>query len=420
MAKARKPLVLPALRGRMGDWIYYSVLVPMRQLADRVSYAQELKPRDEQVMSEFIQRALEETTRVEQIANYLTTTERFFNSLVLALYGGDPSWLDISLRENSTAARSASELLQGWGLESLGLLELTGREKIFAIDGQHRLAGIKEALNHNDDLGEELVSALFVGHKNTQAGMLRTRRLFTTLNKTAVKVRKRDIIALDEDDVMAILARRFVETNDWFRPPKISLLASSSMAKRDQISLTTIGNLYDVLNLLFRQGLGYRNEVLRFNRPPDKKLAAYETFALKFFRCMHASFPPVAAYLDASPSSVKDHTHRTNGGHLVFRPIGLEIVADAYCYLHRQRQLKDDNIAELFSKMPVTLSAPPYEGLIWNPRKDAIITKGKALTKRVVRYMLGDDSGRASLLGDYQRSLEGIDDAMKCQLPARL
>jgi len=275
MVTKREPMVLPALRGAMGDWAYYATLMPMSEIAVRVNYAHDLRQHDERVMSNFIQRALDETSRVKQIAEYLETPEHFFNSLVLAMYGGDPGWLDISLKEKSKEARAVSEYMKGWGVNSLGFLELTGKEKIFALDGQHRLAGIKSAIKKNAELSEELVSVIVVGHKNTKAGNIRTRRLFTTLNKTAVKVRKRDIIALDEDDVMAILARKFVETHQWFRPPKISLTSSINMPVSDFTSLTTIVNLYDVMKLLFSRGMGYRNDTLRFNRPSDAQLATY-------------------------------------------------------------------------------------------------------------------------------------------------
>ena len=58
MAKADERMILPALRGRMGDWVYYSALIPMGELSKRVKYAHELRKRDERAMSDFIQRAL--------------------------------------------------------------------------------------------------------------------------------------------------------------------------------------------------------------------------------------------------------------------------------------------------------------------------------------------------------------------------
>lgn len=54
-----------------------------------------------------------------------------FNALVLAVYDGNPEWseLDVEVEDYRTF--------------SVGVLELTGDEIIFPVDGQHRVAGIK-------------------------------------------------------------------------------------------------------------------------------------------------------------------------------------------------------------------------------------------------------------------------------------
>lgn len=46
--------------------------------------------------------------------------------------------------------------------------------------------------------------------------MQRSRRLFSTLNRYAKPVSMRDIIALDEDDVVAIASRDLIDTHPLF------------------------------------------------------------------------------------------------------------------------------------------------------------------------------------------------------------
>ena len=418
MANQNHKMVLPALRGRMGSWVYYSTLMPMSELSNRVKYAHEVRKRDENAMSDFIQRALESNNRVEQISRYLETEERFFNSLIVAMYGGDPGWLDISLKEKSEEARAVSEYVRGWGVDSLGFLELTGKEKIFALDGQHRLAGIREAICNNTDLGSELISVLFVGHQNNKDGNIRTRRLFTVLNKTAVRVKTKDIIALDEDDVMAIITRKLVETHEWFKPPKISLASSTNVPVSDDTALTTITSLYHTLKILFSKGMGHRSNALRFNRPVDEKMEVYENYAVDFFKCIRESFPDVGRFFDLPIDEVKNSAIRSeNGGHLLFRPIGLEIIVENYCTLKKIRKLEHDEIVSLFSKLPSNLSDEPYSGLIWNPRKQSINSKSKSITKQVVSFMLGNEVNESELLANYRKALEGIEGADQRELP---
>ena len=76
--------------------------------------------------------------------------------------------------------------------------------------------------------------------------------------------------------------------------------------------------------------------------------------------------------------------------------------------------------SQLFSALPAQLSDEPYLGLIWNPRKEAINTKGKAVAKRVVSYMLGSETNEAALLADYRKALEGVEKPESRVLPPRL
>ncbi|MBK0023881.1 hypothetical protein IAE29_23695 [Ochrobactrum sp. S46] len=178
-------------------------------------------------------------------------------------------------------------------MNTLGFLSLSGKEKLFTIDGQHRLAGIKEALSEGMSLGDDLLPVILVGHKRTAAGIQRTRRLFTTLNKSAVPVKKRDIIALDEDDVMAIIVRQLVENEERFKDPKIAVTTSQNIPVGNRVCRATISSLYDVLKLIFVYSSQVKSDrKLRFSRPSDAKLAEYKSMALEYSRrwIVHSRF----------------------------------------------------------------------------------------------------------------------------------
>lgn len=208
------PIVLPALRGIMGNRAYYSCLMSLRELAARVNYAEEIH--SNQSLSDMIQRALEDK-RSKEIAAYLRdTSDRFFNSLVVAAYDGEPSWHPLSDVKSRYATPSPLHLSEET-IESVGFLTLRGDEKLFALDGQHHLAGVKRALRGRMVESEDEVSVIFLGHRNTPHGLAATRRLFTTLNKTVRPVSKNAVIALDEDDVMAICVRRLIEDSRFFQ-----------------------------------------------------------------------------------------------------------------------------------------------------------------------------------------------------------
>jgi len=97
---------IPALRGRFGDWAFYSTLMRLSDVADRIDFAQQIH--ESRALSELIQRELKEG-RAQEIARYLRANEdRFFNSLVVAIYGGSPGWheLDVKADEGLYTLRS--------------------------------------------------------------------------------------------------------------------------------------------------------------------------------------------------------------------------------------------------------------------------------------------------------------------------
>jgi DNA sulfur modification protein DndB len=134
--------MMPALRGSFGDWIFYVCLMPISEIGERVRYAEEIHK--SKALSELIQRSLE-GPRSKQIADYLKTKERFFNSLVFATHGGNPEWFEVGDFRSNTKSKILTQISQR-ALDTIGFLRLVGSEKIFAVDGQHRLAGIKKAL----------------------------------------------------------------------------------------------------------------------------------------------------------------------------------------------------------------------------------------------------------------------------------
>ncbi len=413
-----QPLLLPALRGTLGDWIYYACLMPIREIGDRVRYAEEVHP--DKALSKLIQRSLE-GTRAKNIAEYLTSnSERFFNSLVLATYRGNPEWLEVG-NFRSTTKKSLVEGIGDSAADALGFLSLSGAEQIFAVDGQHRVAGIRKALSEGEEFEDEQLSVLFVGHRNTATGRRRTRRLFTTLNKTAVPVKKLDIIALDEDDVMAIVVRRLVETNSAFKSPKISFTSSANIPSSDRIALTTIASLYDVLKLVFMHDKGLRSDRhLRFNRPGDDELDAYYRTATNFFSAIARSFPAVRDVFDSkSPSMITARYRSSKGGHILFRPIGLELFTRVALEYARARTVKLASAISLLKPMPMNLDKAPFVQVIWDPVRGRMISEGKSLAKELMRYIAGLDVDVRTLREKYALAVHG-DANRSVTLPSRI
>lgn len=179
-----KRYYLPALRGLFGDWAYYSCLMPMSDVVKRIKFAHELH--ESQKLSDMYQGQLEEV-RVKEIAEYLLKEEqRFFNSLVVAIHDGIPLWHGFenfrALKNDIDCSDISSDVKN-----SIGFLSLAGNEKMFVIDGKHRLAAMREAVISSNKLSEDEVPLIFVTHGESEEGKARTEKLFRTLNLVAIQ-----------------------------------------------------------------------------------------------------------------------------------------------------------------------------------------------------------------------------------------
>ena len=388
-------LALPALRGTFGDWTYYSAVIPLAELAKRVAFASEIHTN--KGLSELIQRELKggpHSGRAVDIANYLQNEhERFFNSLVVAVYGGAPQWVPLIV----TQPKGDAPLL-GEAAHSLGVLQMTGEEKLFAVDGQHRLAGMKRLMVMSEEKGTakkqlsaiaDLVSVLFIAHRTDS--LERTRRLFTTLNKTAVPVSKKERIALDENDVMAIVVRRLVEEHPSFKSPRIAMHHTNNLGRDDSIALTTIGNLYDVLKILFLAQTGAKE--LEFNRPADSELDKFYEVAVDFFGHLAVVEPALNKYfISSEPAKICQKFRHESGGSIYFRPIGLTLMTEVAMLLKQ----KTPNWLELLKHLPRSLDEAPFSGTIWSHR-GTIEPKHRVLCRDLLLYMCRQESSKAAV-----------------------
>lgn len=382
-------LTLPALRGVMGDWVFYSCLMDIRELGARVQYAKELHRHE--ALSQMIQRELREN-RGREIAEYLRTQpERFFSSLILATYGGEPTWSGVSAVKPRAGGPDLSSLEEET-VSSVGFLTLRGDERLFALDGQHRLAGVKTAIEAGlAGPPYDQVSVIFVAHKDTASGRERSRRLFTTLNKTAKAVSKGEIIALDEDDVMAICVRRLIEETEYFGGDRVALVASNNMPAANRVALTTIGNLYDVLAILFSKSefpLRKSSSELQRFRPTDADLNQYFAYAKRFFGGLGHSFEELKQFFEASDTrSVVEENRGSHGGSALFRPLGLEIFSLVIARMTREMSL--DAAVRAAAELPRKLPRAPYRRLIWDPNGGTIIGGRKVTLREILLYLVG-------------------------------
>jgi DNA sulfur modification protein DndB len=404
-------LLLPAVRAHMGDWIYYISSIKMKDIANHVYIAEEIH--ESSSLKELIQRQL--TDRASEIREYLERHEqRFFNSFVIGIYGGKPQWHELEIKERSIP--SSSTEIPSHLTGALGLLQLEGGEKLFAIDGQHRVAGIREAIESEKvNLENEEVSALFVGHKRTKEGRRRTRRLFTTLNRYAKPVSKKEAIALDEDDVIAIVTRKLVENYPLFKE-KIDLTRGKNIPPADKRSFTSIVTLYDSLDTILQDRSASKWDRFKKKRPPEDAVDRFTDRSEYLFDRLMEGFPDLKDYCERldGEEPARPFRNRENGGHILFRPIGLLLVANVIYYLMRDSDFTLDGALDRVSRIPVELSSHPWNGLLWDDTNKRMITSKdnrKAATRMTI-LSLGGSLSKFRTLSNPSQIKEGLSGLM--------
>jgi DNA sulfur modification protein DndB len=388
-------IYLPSIRSKMGDWVFYSCVMRLADIAKRVTYAEELHKNKN--LSQLIQRTLD-GTRANVIRDYLIADkERFFGSLVIAVYGGSPSWSSIDLTKGPN---SDFEFLNEYQWVNIGFLSFNGEEKLFALDGQHRLAGIKKAVEKDPEIGSDSVTVIFLGHANTDIGLQRTRKLFTTLNKNAKAVSKSEIISLDENDAVAVTTRRLVEESPLLFGKTISYSKGTSIPKHELVALTNITNLYDVLCIFLGEAIAgkkrthWRDQL----RPAEGELEDLFDKSLTLLNSLKKHFPELKAYFSKEPENRSALPYRHDqGGSILFRPIGLLIFAELFSKLYKDNPKIDACVKQL-AKLPTEISDFPYRDVIWSSASGRMLNVNKSLTRDLLLYRLNLFSGKSTLL----------------------
>lgn len=343
--KINQPISLPCLKGQMGDWYYYVTLLKFSEIANRVSLPKEIDSyyanEEELKLGDWIQRDLEEC-RTQKIVEYLRKQpQRFFNSLILGIYEGNPSWQDISINTEKEYKNLDEDNLE-YLSRTFGILNLEGSEDIFAIDGQHRAIAIREAVKIDKSLREEEITAIFVAHKTTIEGKIRTRRLFSTLNRYAKPVSQSEIIALSEDNNCAIITRELIEKFPLFEN-KILINKNRSIHNENQTAFTNIMVLYDIVERLVTNKSVYGIQVSGHDKNDYITTRAKEVDlnrdirkCEKHFKDIFISIPYLKKFFTTGNTDRTSHTTS-----LIFRPIGQNILFDVYKVALEHKKGKD-------------------------------------------------------------------------------
>jgi DNA sulfur modification protein DndB len=352
---------IPAFQCSVGDWKYYICMMKYGEVARQVEFAYEMGANQE--LGQLIQRGI--SKRTKEITDYLLGSEhRFLGAIVIAAWGGEPMYTQLTMDD-------PEGILSGIDRE-FGVLTFDGTQQYFALDGQHRLRAIKDATKKKPELGKEDICVLIVTHYDDPQGRVRTRRLFSNINRNAKQTGNAENIALDEDDSFAVITRRILEEHPFLSDEgrvRVILsvgedgelkLASASVPKTDAKAVTTMTVLYDVVSrLAWDMPKDLFNQA---RRPSDEVLdKAYEGIVRRINDLLDHCGAVRAALEDAvTARDVRAPKDREGDGHPFMRPVVQKAIARVAWNTVKTGQVSWEEFVHRLAGLDWKLSAAPW------------------------------------------------------------
>ena len=352
---------IPAFKAKVGDWDYYICIMKYAEVARQVGFAYELGGNAD--LNTMIQRGI--SGRTQAIKSYLMTSEhRFLGALIVAAWGGAPTYLPVSMDD-------PDGMLSGIDRQ-FGVLTFDGTQQYFALDGQHRLRAIKEAIKAKPEIGQEDICVIIVSHFDTSEGKVKTRRLFTNINRNAKATTASENIILDEDDGAAIITRRLLNEHPFLSLEGVVKvltsvgdegelkLATNSVSKGDKRAFTTLSNLYDMVHTLtFDLHSTMRKKDAR---PTDDTLeSSYTTISDRLNDLLLAAGDLVSQFESAdSAKDLRNPKGRETDGHAFMRPVVQKAVVRVVTELVEQTALGWDGVIDRLKDLDWRIGQAPW------------------------------------------------------------
>ncbi len=367
----RETLRIPAIKAVMGNWIYYVSTMTYRQIIEYVKMPNEIeKFKKTSVLADKIQREL--TDNVDRIVTYLENQpDRFFNSLVLAIVDGRPTWCSGVFEKD------------GERFTTIGLLNIEHGTDIYPVDGQHRLEALRRWTSYsNADLSEE-VPVIIVAHKSTEQGNEKMRRLFTALNRYAKPVSESDKIILDEDDIVSIATRHLVDETNIFRG-KITINKQETMSRSDNTNFTNIISLNKCNDFLLNAYVDDEETIERYKRFRQSKetILEFSRYVDEFWEKFICVNKDIEDFLNGK---YKKELRGDNGGNLLFRPRGLCAYVDAVSYIKLNNDpVSFEAIMSRLSSIDFRLEGKLWNDILWN---GTMMDPGRVFVRNLLIYL---------------------------------
>lgn len=408
------PLLIPGLFANYQHWPYYQIILNVEDAVKNFGTLENpnyrLKTTDEveviysqKGINNLLQRILD-PKRLEPIRKFINEQpDAYVNNLTVAIYGGDPQWIPIDLKRSSLKEEIEDNTFEEIA-QSYGLIKLNGDESLFVLDGQHRLKALRIAFQKDKSIGKNQIALTLITHIDNEAGKKRTRRLFSIINRYAKPVSLGENILLDEDDLSAIIVRKFIDEYPLFQGKELVALNKTADLKlpRDNNKFTSVIALWSINEMIidpkkvYPKYVGAKTNLVRI-RPEDAVIEEYKNIIFSYWNSFFDCFPNATNFVNNV-----DVNTRNTGGPFSLRPLGQQVFCEFYLKMKSLNRLNEINI---INTIPDDISNEFWHNILFDPIGQRIVGS-KSFVRDYIFYHLNiplTAKQQAALLRNYKK-----------------
>ncbi|MCA6597723.1 MAG: DNA sulfur modification protein DndB [Pseudanabaena sp.] len=417
-------LVIPCVKGRLGNTDFFQATMKARDLVQGVRPANELDEWTTMSIEDRLQREPDIKRVKEEIAPYLADSkDRFFGAMIVLVYKGEVYFEGLKDWISSKAPRAYQSVA-----EHIGILTIDGGSLIM-LDGQHRLLALEKVIrgevtgDYREDIPNDDVCVIFIHHEGNE----KTRRIFNKVNRYAKPTSRGDNIITSEDDRSAIIARRLLNEGAplGIKPRGSSDVIvewkSNSLPARSN-KLTTISAVYETVKLILRS---HRIALDQNTRPQDDELNDYYEIVENFWNTVLEGLQP---YKDAirdssliSPARKDDQPFA-----LLFKPIGQLALFRGLTAATQDNRLNLIEAVKRANKIDWRIEAEIWTNILVAPSRSMLRGEQPPVQGgKLIHYLIASDKMTKEEIANFQQEYNlakalNIDEPLPKSIPESL
>lgn len=384
-----------AMKGKLGSTEYFIVTMKAGELVSKAKIPSELEEWGDLGLEEREQRDIKYARVRNLIAPYLAhEKDRFLGAIILTAKNFDADEAFVSISDFPFKGMPKLLKPQASAIKNMGLLTFDGGEVLIPLDGQHRLKAIQFAIEGRDEkskpikgltpcmaLANDDVTVIIV--PDDPNNPKKARKIFTKVNKYAVKTTTAVNLILDDDDIVAVLSRKLAEDT---RILGGDLVSTSNTLSKTSREFTTLAIIAECNEAILEAKFG---KIDRKALPDPAKQPLYEQ---EIFEVWKFLVQKIDLFADALKTKGKDGDRKRceiRRDYLLGKPVAQACLVGAFVRLiSPSTNLSKSQAADKLNSVNWRSSASHWDRIL--SAGDKIETKRRGLVTDILCYQCGE------------------------------